>query len=67
MLKKEVNPKYYAILKEFEKISGIGGVLNTSLNIHGHPMVNTPEDAIFTMENSDLDMIYFGNILLERK
>lgn len=67
VVKKEVNPDYYDLIKEFEKITGVGGILNTSLNLHGHPMVNTPEDAIFVMDNSELDAMYFGNTLLERK
>lgn len=67
IVKKDQNPEYYDLIKEFEKITGIGGVLNTSLNLHGLPMVCSPNDAMEVMENSDLDMMYFGEILLIRK
>jgi carbamoyltransferase len=66
-VKKEINPEYHDLIKEFEKITQVGGLLNTSLNLHGHPMVNTPEDAIGVMDRSELDVMYFGDILLERK
>lgn len=67
MLKKDSNPGYYNVLKEFEKLTGIGGVLNTSFNLHGEPVVCSPEDAFHTFENSKLDMLYFGNIAVARK
>lgn len=67
IIKKEVNPDYYDLIKEFEKLTGIGGVLNTSLNLHGYPIVRSPKDAIEVMENSELDMMYFGDILMMRK
>jgi carbamoyltransferase len=61
------NPEYYDLIREFEAQTGIGGLLNTSLNLHGHPMVNSPADALFTMCNSDLDVMYFGDIALVRR
>ena len=61
------NPKYYQLIKEFEKITGIGGVLNTSLNLHGEPVVCSPKDALNTFINSKLDMLLIGDILLKRK
>ncbi len=67
MVKKEVNPNYYDLIHEFQDITGIGGVLNTSLNLHGLPIVCSPEDAIEVMEGSQLDMMYFGDLLLSRK
>ena len=50
-----------------KKISGVSGVLNTSFNIHGYPIVNTPEDAIWTLDNSDLDAVQIGNFLVTKK
>jgi carbamoyltransferase len=67
MLKEEVNPEYYNLIKEFENLTGIGAVLNTSLNLHGLPIVCSPKDAIEVMENSKLDMIYFGDLLITRR
>ncbi len=67
MVKKEINPQYYDLIKEFEKLTGIGAVLNTSLNIHGSPVVCSAQDAIEVMDNSKLDMMYFGDLLLIRR
>ncbi|MFH1133492.1 MAG: carbamoyltransferase C-terminal domain-containing protein [Nanoarchaeota archaeon] len=67
LVTKQQNPDYYDLISEFEKITGIGGILNTSLNLHGHPVVCHPRDAIEVMEKSDLDMMYFGEVLMVRK
>ncbi|PYO20855.1 MAG: hypothetical protein DMD88_10430, partial [Candidatus Rokuibacteriota bacterium] len=40
------NPPYYRVLREFEARTGIGAVLNTSFNLHGEPLVASPEDAV---------------------
>jgi carbamoyltransferase len=63
VLKKEDNPRYYDLIKSFEKKTNIGGLLNTSLNLHGEPMVCSPEDAIHTFLNSELDILLFDNFL----
>jgi len=64
---KEMNPKYYKILEEFEKLTGIGAVLNTSLNIHGYPLVGTLEQALFTFENSGLKYMALENWLISKE
>ena len=46
-------------LKEFKNITGHGVLLNTSFNLAGEPLVETPEDAIRTLNNSYLDYIWF--------
>jgi len=60
----ETNKEYYDILKAFEKRTGIGGVLNTSLNLHGFPIVCTSQDAIDTFINSGLDGMILPGILI---
>jgi carbamoyltransferase len=60
------NPGYLKILEEFDKQTGVGGVLNTSLNVHGYPLVGTPDMGVFTFENSDLRYMAFGNWLLKK-
>lgn len=60
------NEKYHYLIKEFSKLTGIGGVLNTSLNLHGLPLVHTPEDAFYLMENSSLKYLAIENYLLEK-
>ena len=59
---REQNQHFYDLITEFEKITSIPILLNTSFNLAGEPMVETPEDAIRTLENSDLDYIYFPEI-----
>ncbi len=66
LVQREWNPKYYKLLKQFEAMSGIGGLLNTSFNIHGYPVVCSPRDAIETLLHSGLDCVTLGNYLVER-
>jgi len=66
ILKRESNPEYYDLIKEFEILKGIGGVINTSFNLHGEPIVNGPEDALHTFFNSELDAVWMENILVSR-
>jgi carbamoyltransferase len=49
----------YDLLKEFKKLTGHGILLNTSLNLAGHPLVETPVDALNTLNNSSLDYLWF--------
>jgi carbamoyltransferase len=60
----EWNPSYRKIIQAFQSITGVGGVLNTSFNIHGYPIVGTPEIALATLENSGLDGLAVGNWLV---
>ncbi len=67
---KQTSPEYYNILCEFEKITGIGGMLNTSLNIHGKPIVHKPIDVIneiLTHDLVELKYVVFDNVLLKHK
>jgi carbamoyltransferase len=49
----------YKLLQEFKKLSGYGIVLNTSFNLAGEPLVETPEDAFSTLNNSCLNYLWF--------
>ena len=60
------NPGYYRILEEFSRRTGIGGVLNTSFNLHGEPMVYHPADAIATFLNSGLDTLVLDRYVVTR-
>jgi len=62
----DYNPGYEKVLKSFESKTGIGAVLNTSFNLHGNPIVWSPEIAIDTFNNSELDVIALGNYLLKK-
>ena len=65
-VKKETNPIFYKILKEFEKISGFPILLNTSFNVNGEPIVNSPDDALNTFFNSGLDFLIMNDILISK-
>lgn len=67
ILRREDNPEYYELLSEFARQTGVGALLNTSFNLHGYPIVNTPQDAMVVMENSDLDGLLLPGILILRK
>ena len=60
------NPSYHALLTEFERITGIGAVLNTSFNLHGFPIVSRPEDALDVLDRSGLEYLAIGNWLVEK-
>jgi carbamoyltransferase len=67
LVDEKTNPKYCKILKSYEKLTGMGAFLNTSFNLHGDPIVNTPEDAVRTLLNSQLDYVVMENYLVWRK
>jgi carbamoyltransferase len=54
---RDTNPDYWALIKAFEKITGIGALLNTSLNLHGDPMNSTVADAARTLALSALEFL----------
>ncbi|MDP6108680.1 MAG: carbamoyltransferase C-terminal domain-containing protein, partial [Rhodospirillales bacterium] len=64
---RDQNPELHALLKEFQSITGIGGLLNTSLNLHGEPICCTPEDSIQTLVNSELDGLLLEGYLVLRR
>jgi len=61
---KKDNPKYYELIKEVEKFTGIPMVLNTSLNINGQPIVETIEEALELFEQSDIDGIVINDRMI---
>ena len=63
---KEANEKYHNLITEFRNITGIGGVLNTSFNLHGEPNVENPYDAIRTFDLSGMKYVAIGNYLLSK-
>jgi carbamoyltransferase len=58
----ENNTTMLNLLKEFKEITGVGVLLNTSFNLAGKPLIETPEDAINTLNDSSLDYIWFPEI-----
>jgi carbamoyltransferase len=61
------NPRYYQLIDSFGKITGVPVVLNTSFNLKGEPIVNTPFDAIRTFYTSGLDALMIDDFLITKK
>jgi carbamoyltransferase len=61
------NPGYHRVIREFERRTGIGAVLNTSFNLHGKPLVGSPADALDTFERSGLPHLALGRFLISKK
>jgi carbamoyltransferase len=64
---KNDNPRYYMLLENFKEISGIGCFLNTSYNLRGEPIVNTPQEAYYSFIKSGIDMLVLGNYIVEKE
>jgi carbamoyltransferase len=55
---KEQNKNYYTLIDEFRKITGVPILFNTSFNLAGQPLVETLDDAMATVKNSDINYLY---------
>jgi len=67
IVSKENNPRYHKLIREFEKLTGTGAVLNTSFNLHGDPVVCSPKDALYTLKNSGLEYLTMNDFLISKK
>lgn len=65
MVSREVNPRYWNLINEFKKITGIPMLLNTSFNIQ-EPIVCSPQDAVNTFGNANFDALVLENNLVLR-
>ncbi len=62
----ETNPRYYNLIDSFEKESGCPVLINTSFNVRGEPIVNTPEDAYRCFMRTEMDYLVMENIILDK-
>jgi len=63
---KDTNPLYYDLIHEFYKITGVPIVINTSMNVRGEPIVNTPEQAFEMILKTDMDILVMNNFMVTR-
>lgn len=61
-----INPKVTTLLNKFKEITGIPAILNTSFNDNGEPIVETPQDAINSFLNMDIDYLVIGNFVVRK-
>ena len=67
IVRREVLPHYHGIISAFKELTGVGGVLNTSFNRHGLPIVNCPKDAINHLLWGCVDVLAIDRFLVKRK
>ena len=65
LIREEVNPSYYRIVREYSKLSGIPSLINTSFNMHEEPIVNSPQDAIRAFLQGNIDYLAISNFLVK--
>jgi carbamoyltransferase len=65
-VRREWNPAYYRIVEKFGEATGVPVLLNTSFNLRGEPIVNSPQDALRTFANSGIDQLIMGPFLVSK-
>ncbi|MGB8952235.1 MAG: carbamoyltransferase [Candidatus Aminicenantales bacterium] len=67
IIQREVNPRYYRIVEKFGQATGVPVLMNTSFNLRGEPIVGSPANALWTFNNSGLDILAIENFLVAKK
>jgi len=65
-VQKDVSPRYYRLIENFGQATGVPMVLNTSFNLKGEPIVNTPHEAFRTFSQSGMDILALGECVIEK-
>ena len=60
----DTNPYFYGVMKEFEKLTGCGALVNTSFNVRGEPIVCTPKDSWLCFMRTKMDVLVLENYIL---
>jgi carbamoyltransferase len=63
----QTNPKYHQLISAFKKLTGCPVIINTSFNVRGEPIVNTPEDAYRCFMRTEMDYLVIGNYVFVKK
>ncbi len=66
-VRKELNPRYYKLIEKFGDATGVPVILNTSFNLKGEPIVNTPAEAYSTFSRSGMDILVLGDYIIEKE
>ena len=63
---KETNKRYYDLISKFKEKTGCPVIVNTSFNVRGEPIVNSPTDAFNCFMGTELDYLVIGNCILDK-
>lgn len=63
---RDQNPRFWKLLKEFEKVTGLPVLLNTSFNIKREPIVSSPQDAVKSFLSTGIDILAIGNFIVRK-
>ncbi|HMD97584.1 MAG TPA: carbamoyltransferase N-terminal domain-containing protein [Terriglobia bacterium] len=63
---RDLSPRYYRLIERFGEATGVPVLLNTSFNLKGEPIVNTPREAFRTYSVSDMEVLVLGNCLVQK-
>ena len=63
---KKTNPRYYDLISKFKEKTGCPVIVNTSFNVRGEPIVNSPKDAYNCFMGTELDYLIIGNCILDK-
>jgi carbamoyltransferase len=63
---RDLSPRYYRLIERFGQATGVPVLLNTSFNLKGEPIVNTPREAFRTYSVSDMEVLVLGNCLVQK-
>ena len=61
---KKSTPRIHSIISEYQRLSGLGVVINTSFNVHEEPIVESPKDALRSLEQNAVDVLAIGHYLV---
>jgi carbamoyltransferase len=65
-VRKETNPRYYNLIREFDKETGCPVIINTSFNVRGEPIVCRPEEAYLCFMRTEMDTLVLENFVLNK-
>ena len=63
---RNTNSLYYDLIQEFFNLTGVPVLVNTSLNVRGEPIVNTPEEAFSMILKTDMDCLVMANYIIQK-
>jgi carbamoyltransferase len=65
-VRKDTNPRYHRLIEKFGEATGVPLILNTSFNLKGEPVVNTPANAHFTFSTSGMDVLVLDRYIIDK-